>query len=749
MEVSVDRVTGTPSCVVDPLSVSRIGFLCEGQIEPHDCMISLLDGDGGVVKPPRPRLYWKFVHHRPWVVAQYFDKLAVRPFYGECRCIDPQTSRLKARIEMRSKTDYVCDIASMIFRNRLRPIRGPWCSAVLHPGSTLTIKIPTQPVNSVSIDVDSDGDISEDVSNVPFSQLPSAYEYESEFLPKDLTTLRQRVKHYDFESYDERFYKEVLAGDAIELDLSQMSRGEIKLIYNANKPLALKYGTNSFCYYWKLASTNPNILDKIFAPVVVSFAYNHRYILRGCDRMQRGVFDPEISRKYCSIKLMGSGIGNIYECSLQVITDAANAGIYCGPDEELLPNNCNSVMYDLQSNSVVPYPAFIRKTSAHYFRGFQDLQFLFRSYVPISYACMCVDKRGYESSRLVLGSNNEVTHAYEVNRRTLFDTLLPYISLPWQKVVLLTEESNSSMMVDLHKPRMHSVELDVGTTLLLRCELVFDVPSPVNNEINLVTWLPTQVDEFHYSIHHTFHGSKLIRTSREAVMVSAKGGLQAVFRKYLEGAVYQTLKITSRRNAVIISKDPTNTKRVPLAFVCGKAPEQSSLSSVNGEGSTSGASGDANLQNTKLSDEHNWHVVVVNVETTDPYMQGCGVTYASDELFKPETPKLYDADGREIGCKIDLQAAKEAAFYCPVPYVLDPPNCFNNVFVDGIVKKVNNLSKSLEASRTNHFVTLAFKSKLVGRGETLRQTPPLECRCVTLKGVTLSTIQVENYYAKE
>ncbi|CDR97879.1 hypothetical protein BBBOND_0403670 [Babesia bigemina] len=83
-----------------------------------------------------------------------------------------------------------------------------------------------------------------------------------------------------------------------------------------------------------------------------------------------------------------------------------------------------------------------------------------------------------------------------------------------------------------------------------------------------------------------------------------------------------------------------------------------------------------------------------------------------------------------------------------VPYVLDPPGCFYQVSVNGEVKNLSNISQSLVASRTKHFVTLRFDSELIGPGEKLRQSPPLECRCVTVKGIVLSTIQVENYYAK-
>ncbi|CDR95658.1 hypothetical protein BBBOND_0208120 [Babesia bigemina] len=107
-------------------------------------------------------------------------------------------------------------------------------------------------------------------------------------------------------------------------------------------------------------------------------------------------------------------------------------------------------------------------------------------------------------------------------------------------------------------------------------------------------------------------------------------------------------------------------------------------------------------------------------------LQGCGVTYASDELFKPETTKLYDADAQsQFGCKIDLQTAGEAAFYCPAPYVLDPPDCFNQVYVVAEVKNVIDIVLLLIALAFQHFVAVRINGQLVRPDEMLRQTPPL------------------------
>ncbi|CDR95273.1 hypothetical protein BBBOND_0204310 [Babesia bigemina] len=121
-------------------------------------------------------------------------------------------------------------------------------------------------------------------------------------------------------------------------------------------------------------------------------------------------------------------------------------------------------------------------------------------------------------------------------------------------------------------------------------------------------------------------------------------------------------------------------------------------------------------------------------------MQSCGVTYPSDELFKPETPKLYYADGGP-------QFGREIVLMIAAPYVLDPPNCFDQVSVNGELKDLSEMSKSLIASASDHFVILKFNSELIGPYETLRYMPPLECRCVT-KVVVLSAIQIENYYSK-
>ncbi|GBE59316.1 hypothetical protein, conserved [Babesia ovata] len=747
-EVTVDPVTGTRSCVVDSMSRLPIGFVCEGTIVPDDCMRSLLDKNGGVATAPRPYPYRGFGIHRPWVVARYFNELALPPINGECRCIDPQTGRVKARIEIRPKTEYVCDVTNMILRNHLRQIRGHWCSVVLHPGSTLTIRFPAEDVDTESSDEDAQ-------PGMPPQKRPK-YLFETGFTPKDLTTVRQVASVYD-DIYDEVLYHEAIAGDALEWDASKISRGEVKLTFHENKPLTSLGGQNSFSFHWALKPINKYVFKSIFATVNVSFAFTHYYKLVGCDSRTESVFDPDMSRTYCSVQSMGNDIGATYECLYHITWDGWQAGIYCRPDEELLPDNCESTGYDLYSNRIVPSPASVHNVTPRPIGGFQVFDVDLNDDSPISYACICVDESGYETSRLVLAHNHNEDHTYQVLREENTRTLLPYLLLPWREAESLGEGVVSTKSLMIYHVPQKSIALQLGKTMLMTCGIGFVASLEVGELPNYratvdrisTTWLPENVEEFYYTVKHTTRGPELIRKKYQDSLTTTQSALETVYLPYSKSLGYSKLTIKTRRSGILISKDPLHQKYVPMTFVCGKTPEPADLSVVTRNASTSDTSAQPLPSVMRLSMGYTWNVVEVAVETTDPYMQGCGVTYASTELFKPETPKLYKAHGQlKFGCKIDLQAAKEAAFYCPAPYVLDPPNCFSQVYMDGEGRNLSDLSKSLVSSHSNHFVILQFDDSLVGPGETLRQAPPLECRCVTVKGVFLSTIQIENYYAK-
>ncbi|GBE59509.1 hypothetical protein, conserved [Babesia ovata] len=728
-EVTVDPVTGTRSCVVDPMTTSPIGFVCEGKVEPENCMRSLLGKNGEVVEAPRPRRFWKFENHKPWVLVRYFDDLALPPFSGECRCIDHETGQVKAKIEIRSKNEYVCDIASMVGCNHANQIVEPWCSVVLHPGTTLTIKFPIE-----DTDMNEDADSSSGLHSLRLGK----YSLESEFLPKDLNKLRQLNTPYGVYIYDEVSYHKALVGDALELDASQISKGEVTLIYHVDKPLALLEGLNSFFFENTLKSGNEYVPDKVRSVVNVSFAFTHNYDIVGCDTNPHGLFDPEMSEEYCTTKSKGNGIGEIYECLYQNNGHPSQVGIHCGLDEELLPGNCDYAGYDLYSNGITPFPGSIQKKMPYSIAGLQVFDVGFRN-IPVSYACICVDQRGYEKSRLILEHDHQKQYKYGINREDAIHTLLPHTLMPWSELGLSVRGPASPQFHKMHHVPQEPITLHVGSEFVLRCAIQPDVLYGADTSEIQAIWLPYSREYDHYTAIETPEGTQLVRVAHNDSIATTPDGFYVDYNDVVHTVGYKTLIIKSRRGAVLISKDPVHKQHVPMTFVCGKAPKETDVSIVTRKSSARSGS----------SARYTWHMVQVNVETTDPYMQGCGVTDESDELFKPETPQLYDGDGKpQSGCKIDLHAAREAAFYCPAPYVLDPPNCFSQVAVEGTVKNTGDLSMSLVVSQSNHFAILSFDSSLVGVGETLRQTPPLQCRCVTIKGVVLSTIQIENYYSK-
>ncbi|CDR94759.1 hypothetical protein BBBOND_0110570 [Babesia bigemina] len=740
--VTVDSETGTRSCVVDPVSESPIGFICEGRTEPDDCMRHLLDKMNRVVSAPTPHSYKHVYNRGKWVVARYFNGLALPRFNGECRCIDPLTGHVKARMEIRWKTEYVCDIASMIARNRLKPISGPWCSVMLHPGATFTIKLPKQTVKSAAADseFEEDGDVDYDPSTVPLSQLPSTHEYETEFKPDMSLVVRQRQTIYDIDHYDEILIHEAFTGGAIEVDVSQVEGGEVTLKYRMDRPLALRKGYNSFLYHWTVISRNEYVLEKIRAVVNVSFAPTYRYNIIGCDRWRSGMFDPANDIGSLTIRYMRNGMPLTSEWLLDVRSGEEQAGIQCGDNEELLPNNCESTGYDLSSNQIAPFPTAVRNVTLYPVRGFQVFDMSFQN-VPVSHACSCVDEHGYETSRLILKSNRREEYEYTVRREDANQRLLPYLLLPLNEVAYLHDHHASLRSIVLHNTPQRPIKLHWGTEFSMRCVLDDALYNGDDNAITLPNWLPYYVQFNHYTVETTAEGTMLVPKRKEDRIAGTKGGIEIIMLE--DNNQYSYFTIKSNSGAILVSRDPDNSEYVPMIFVCGKELSESDFDQIDDVEYAA----DIPLTLTPL-EEYTWNVVQIDVEMTDPYMQGCGITESRDTLFKPETPKLYDADRQQIGCKIDIQTAKEAAFYCPAPYVLDPPNCFDQVLVEGEVKNLSDISQSLVASHSNHFVTVRLYSSVVGPYEILRQTPPLECRCVTIKGIVLSTIQIENYYAK-
>ncbi|GIX65265.1 uncharacterized protein BcabD6B2_47000 [Babesia caballi] len=260
-DVSIDANTGTRSCTVDSMSTYPICFLCEGRLEPPDCMTSVLNERDKVVHVPSPRNCQTSIVGNS-TIAISFSKTSFTPLSGYCRCVDPATGAVKAKIEFRSQREYVCDITSKLFRHRIHRIRGNWCSVVLYPGSSLTIKFPVDQSNFGVPADGSEGAGTKDEGPYPFS---------IDFSPTDLSFMKVGQWSTGIDSIEDVEYHKVLAGDALELDVSQISKGEVKLIYNSGRPLSLIGNINSFFFIWNFVPSPMLNLAAIHALVNVVF----------------------------------------------------------------------------------------------------------------------------------------------------------------------------------------------------------------------------------------------------------------------------------------------------------------------------------------------------------------------------------------------------------------------------------------------------------------------------------------------
>ncbi|GBE61824.1 hypothetical protein, conserved [Babesia ovata] len=320
------------------------------------------------------------------------------------------------------------------------------------------------------------------------------------------------------------------------MDVSQIAQGEVKLKYHADKPLALLSGLNSFYYYLTLRYRNKSALDRISANVNVSFAFTHHYKIVGCDRGTPSLFDGEKNKQYCAIKPMGNGIGNVYECVYDGVRDGRQTGIHCEPDEELLPGNCDSAGYDLYSNRIMPFPGFIRSVTPYPILGFKVLGFEIR-HNPASYACICVNERGYETSRIIVKYNPNKNYDYTVRRENDRLTSLPHILLPWSEAGLLGKGTRSTMSLALHHEPQQAIKIQVGTTLSLyrglspNALLANRLSKSITNveDTPHTTWLPADPQEFYFTLHPTTNERDVMRKRYDDVITGTTGGFRVAY----------------------------------------------------------------------------------------------------------------------------------------------------------------------------------------------------------------------------
>nr|PVC49750.1 hypothetical protein MACL_00002795 [Theileria orientalis] len=133
------------------------------------------------------------------------------------------------------------------------------------------------------------------------------------------------------------------------------------------------------------------------------------------------------------------------------------------------------------------------------------------------------------------------------------------------------------------------------------------------------------------------------------------------------------------------------------------------------------------------------------ISTTNPWVKGCGVTDEGEDFFKPETEKIKK-NGKEIGCRIDINKERMGGFYCPEPYKVDPPECFQKGYERNKegeeVVELNEMFESREWRNTAfRYITIPTQFKKRIR-MIFKNKKTYICYCRTIKGKEMARIEI-------
>nr|ALR73022.1 hypothetical protein [Babesia bovis] len=735
--VDVDADTGVRSCEVDPMSSTPIGFLCEGRMEPPECMKYLIDTNGKI-RPNRTER-WTLMNRSTLVVAQPLTYLATSLFEGHCLCIDPLTDRVLAKIVVKPRYEYVCDINNMLMKNRVQPIHSFWCSVTLHPGSTLTIRFPPDPNIILS-----------DTTNT--STLQAVYPYETQFKPSTL----EHLHSYTGTTWNKRLesvpYHDRIVGDALELDLSMSDRGLIRIIYMSGKPLGTIKDYDSILFHWHSVPFNKLIDSMISASISVQLVPTHIYDTTGCDIGQPSVFNPRNMAKYIRPKEYIGNTGLMHDCVVKNFFGVFHTGIYCGSGNTLMPNGCKQTAYSLYSNTEEPIPSSVVRLDLLHVEGMQMFKILTNTETIFSMSCNCVDPRGFVISRLIL--ENPFSETIGLFIRPYNECLnyrdqhLPYID---GSMVSYTRGSVPSKTIPL-LAQHEKFYLYPGTKYIFKCQYCTqdmfhrDNYEYTNRSLKQLAtaWIPRDASTTYFKTEPFGPSIRFISANYEDIIMGEKGGLTfEIKEKY--GAYQEHLVVTYSRGTILISKDESQPTRVTFYFICGILPFMKPLIKERNRlllslGSTP--------PSAKSFPYGTYKLLELSVETTDPYVHGCGLGFKGETLFRDDTITYTEPTSGIKSCVIDLNVNDEGGFYCPPPYIMEPPECFHDVFVGDVVTKLNRISSDLFAFRSSHFSPIRL-DRLANNAKKSRKTyPALRCRCVTITGELVSSIVIINYQSK-
>lgn len=793
----MDPTATVPTCIVDIMEEQRVGFYCKsGKVYPSDCFKSFLTVDqtvtdrmtfdGPVVTNKIGYLY----------TARFYAEKVYKPFEGYCSCIsrNKETNEMveSARIIIRNKMEYNFDLSDMIKKYLLKGKTSSLYHLTLHKGRTLTVKYPLS------------GDfIRLDGSNEPVSRDGISFAdsigklANVEINPRDVSrSVNVIIDEVAVPQLLE--ITEAVVGDALEVDSSKMKEGELKIRYLNGRPLGLKSGRHLY-YSWKMTRLGEYGYVDILAQVMITVVPNFDIHQLGCSPRYANIFHGSIGTDVFRRRIWSQKFIDVNHCDA-FGTDGHGFGFYCPPGHTAFPDGCQHLLYNANRSKVITDPE--KSISVHDpDSGITYITLREKTEKGPSVSCSCVNPEGLEVARLDVHSTpKQMIYMSGSNHKRIAGILFSsFVDMS----TMSTPDEETVQEIETIQVNGYGIEKEVTMTIGSRLKLVCQNKMPVTvvtdesllkqqgynageERVSEATggsmesqatslagddlrsqarWFPLNFSTFTYKHEKTVNYDMLVAKPYGDVTSDVNLGVNIYPDRNGKTTDPSVLNIEVLENSIIMSKKPF-AKFVPLIFVCGNtAPVTDANSSepVNEHASAlRNGNAVANLTEASTSaydstrDSHVdgtqkvlqvKDIVKVMLPVTDPYVFGCGITKHHDRIFNDNVLPLADKNGKTIGCIVNLNVDRNdrASFYCPPPYVTDPPDCGLFVPDDQIMEKLRK-SKVFVYVRKSRNLYIFAKGHITMEDWSDRGTSvhlfPHECRCLTNTGKVISAIRI-------
>ncbi|KAK2195483.1 bifunctional 6-Cysteine (6-Cys) domain/6-Cysteine (6-Cys) domain superfamily [Babesia duncani] len=199
----------------------------------------------------------------------------------------------------------------------------------------------------------------------------------------------------------------------------------------------------------------------------------------------------------------------------------------------------------------------------------------------------------------------------------------------------------------------------------------------------------------------------------------AFSGFTIESHEYADGSIH--MEFTYPENAIVVMKTPTHTLEYEVV-----------------------------IRDSNYKLKAFMGIAYIYIAPSDPYTYGCGA--GDNGIFREErsqytVTKSHTSHGETnvVICKVESQEMTPIGFYCPPNAILDPPDCFNSVFLasTGRVVPLSEVAPYARALSSRNLKILDFvMSKEIKEQEATRAAEVIECKCNTLQGDLLAAIKV-------